>query len=49
MPASGFMAGKTNQVRPAPDGPVIEITGFITMGSVVAKPPKRPRRSWFRR
>lgn len=49
MPASGFMAGKTNQLRPSPDGPVIEVTGFITMGSVVAKHPKRPRRSWFRR
>lgn len=49
MPASGIMASKKNQVPPSPDGPVIEITGLITMGTVVAKPPKRPRRSWFRR
>ncbi|MEV7012482.1 DUF1707 domain-containing protein [Streptosporangium sp. NPDC051022] len=49
MPASGVMAGKKNLVPPSPDGPVIEITGLITMGSVVAKSPKRPRRSWFRR
>ncbi len=49
MPASGVMASKKNQVPPSPDGPVIEITGLITMGSVVAKSPKRPRRSWFRR
>jgi hypothetical protein len=49
MPASGFIAGKKNQVPPSPEGPVIEITGLITMGSVVAKSPKRPRRSWFRR
>ncbi|GHE29639.1 hypothetical protein GCM10017673_35390 [Streptosporangium violaceochromogenes] len=49
MPASGLAAGKKNQVPPSPDGPLIEITGLITMGSVVAKSPKRPRRSWFRR
>lgn len=49
MHTSGFMAGKTNQALPAPEGPVIEVTGLITMGSVVAKNPKRPRRSWFRR
>ncbi|WP_406312046.1 DUF1707 domain-containing protein [Streptosporangium sp. NBC_01639] len=49
MPASGFMAGKKNQVPPSPDGPVIEITGLVTLGSIVAKSPKRPRRPWFRR
>ncbi|GGK68335.1 hypothetical protein Ppa06_28450 [Planomonospora parontospora subsp. parontospora] len=49
MPASLFLGGKKNQVRPAPDGPVIEITGLVSMGSVIAKSPKRPRRSWFRR
>ncbi|MFD0887817.1 DUF1707 domain-containing protein [Streptosporangium algeriense] len=49
MPTSGIMAGRKNQVPPSPDGPVIEITGLIAMGSVVAKSPKRPRRSWFRR
>ncbi|GAA4223007.1 hypothetical protein FHR32_001817 [Streptosporangium album] len=49
MPASGFMAGKKNRVPPSSDGPVIEITGLVTMGSIVAKSPKRPRRPWFRR
>ncbi|GAA3094988.1 hypothetical protein GCM10017600_50930 [Streptosporangium carneum] len=49
MPASGVMASKKNQVPPSPDGPVIEITGLVTMGGVVAKSPKRPRRPWFRR
>ncbi|WP_433245304.1 DUF1707 SHOCT-like domain-containing protein [Streptosporangium sp. CA-135522] len=49
MPASSIMGGKKNQVPPSPDGPVIEITGLVTLGSVVAKSPKRPRRSWFRR
>ncbi|MFC4058362.1 DUF1707 domain-containing protein [Planomonospora corallina] len=49
MPASAVMGGKKNQVRPSPDGPLIEITGLVSMGTIVAKPPKRPRRSWFRR
>ncbi|WP_326829334.1 DUF1707 domain-containing protein [Streptosporangium sp. NBC_01810] len=50
MPASSFMGGKKNQVPPAsPDGPVIEITGVVTLGNIVAKSPKRPRRPWFRR
>ncbi|WP_329085903.1 MULTISPECIES: DUF1707 SHOCT-like domain-containing protein [unclassified Streptosporangium] len=49
MPASAFMGGKKNQVPASPDGPVIEITGLVTLGSIVAKSPKRPRRSWFRR
>ncbi|MDP9865100.1 MULTISPECIES: DUF1707 SHOCT-like domain-containing protein [Streptosporangium] len=49
MPASAFMAGKKNQVPPSPDGPLIEITGIVTLGNIVAKSPKRPRRSWFRR
>ncbi|MFF0306725.1 DUF1707 domain-containing protein [Streptosporangium sp. NPDC004379] len=49
MAASTVMGGMHNQVPPAPGGPVIEITGMVGMGSVVAKPPKRPRRSWFRR
>ncbi|MEV8630112.1 DUF1707 domain-containing protein [Streptosporangium sp. NPDC051023] len=49
MPASGVMSSRKNQVPPSPDGPVIEITGLVTMGSIVAKSPKRPRRSWFRR
>ncbi|GAA3442215.1 DUF1707 SHOCT-like domain-containing protein [Planomonospora venezuelensis] len=49
MPASSFMGGKKNQVPPSPDGPVIEITGTVALGSIVAKSPKRPRRPWFRR
>lgn len=49
MPASAIMGGKKNQVPPSPDGPVIEITGLVTLGSIVAKSPKRPRRPWFRR
>ncbi|MFS1300496.1 DUF1707 domain-containing protein [Streptosporangium longisporum] len=49
MPASMYMGGKKNHVRASPDGPVIEITGIVTCGNIVAKSPKRPRRSWFRR
>ncbi|WP_084780703.1 DUF1707 SHOCT-like domain-containing protein [Planobispora rosea] len=49
MPASAVLGGKKNQVPPSPDGPVIEITGLVSLGSIVAKSPKRPRRSWFRR
>lgn len=49
MPVSAVMSGKKNQVPASPDGPVIEITGLVTLGSIVAKVPKRPRRSWFRR
>lgn len=49
MPASAFMGGKKNQVPASPDGPVIEIVGMVTLGNIVAKSPKRPRRSWFRR
>ncbi|MFJ2028880.1 DUF1707 domain-containing protein [Streptosporangium sp. NPDC087985] len=49
MPASSFMSGKKNQVPPSPDGPVIEITGTVALGTILAKPPKRPRRPWFRR
>ncbi|GIH91499.1 DUF1707 domain-containing protein [Planobispora siamensis] len=49
MPASAFLGGKKNQVPSSPDGPVIEITGVVSMGNIVAKSPKRPRRSWFRR
>ncbi|MFF5206729.1 DUF1707 domain-containing protein [Streptosporangium sp. NPDC000396] len=49
MPASTVMGGKKNQVPPSPDGPVIEIAGLVTLGSIVAKSPKRPRRPWFRR
>ncbi|MFC4532591.1 DUF1707 SHOCT-like domain-containing protein [Sphaerisporangium dianthi] len=51
IPASAVMAGKKNQVREAlaPDAPVIEITGVIMMGNVVAKSPKPPRRGWTRR
>ncbi|GAA2861071.1 DUF1707 domain-containing protein [Streptosporangium fragile] len=49
MPASAFMGGKKNQVPASPDGPIIEITGLVALGGIVAKAPKRPRRSWFRR
>ncbi|GIH77323.1 DUF1707 SHOCT-like domain-containing protein [Planobispora longispora] len=49
MPASAVLGGKKNLVPPSPDGPVIEITGLVSLGSIVAKSPKRPRRSWFRR
>ncbi|WP_248961604.1 DUF1707 SHOCT-like domain-containing protein [Sphaerisporangium perillae] len=52
MPASAVLAGKKNQVPVAaapPDAPVIEITGMIMMGNVVAKSPKPPRRGWARR
>jgi hypothetical protein len=51
MPASAVLGGKKNQVpvSPAPDAPVIEITGRIMMGNVVAKAPKPPKRGWMRR
>ncbi|MDH2428851.1 DUF1707 domain-containing protein [Sphaerisporangium sp. TRM90804] len=51
MPASAVLGGKKNQA-PAhlpPDAPVIEITGTIMMGNVVAKYPKPPKRGWARR
>lgn len=51
MPASSVLGGKKNQVpESAPPGaPVIEITGMIMMGNVVAKCPKPPRRGRLRR
>ncbi|WP_308250048.1 DUF1707 SHOCT-like domain-containing protein [Sphaerisporangium fuscum] len=51
IPASAVLGGKKNQVpqSPAPDAPVIEITGVIMMGNVVAKSPKPPKRGWIRR
>ncbi|MEV7967489.1 DUF1707 domain-containing protein [Sphaerisporangium sp. NPDC088356] len=51
IPASAVLGGKKNRV-PAfapPDAPVIEITGVIMMGNVVAKAPKPPKRGWPRR
>ncbi|MFC6082316.1 DUF1707 SHOCT-like domain-containing protein [Sphaerisporangium aureirubrum] len=51
MPASAVLGGKKNQVpESAPPGaPVIEITGMIMMGNVVAKCPKPPKRGKIRR
>ncbi|RCG31470.1 DUF1707 domain-containing protein [Sphaerisporangium album] len=51
IPASAVLAGKKNHVprSPTPGAPVIEITGVIMMGNVVAKSPKPPRRGWGRR
>ncbi|GGK68642.1 hypothetical protein Sme01_13900 [Sphaerisporangium melleum] len=51
IPASAVVGGKKNQVPivTAPDAPVIEVTGVIMMGNVVAKSPKPPRRGWTRR
>ncbi|MFC4587352.1 DUF1707 SHOCT-like domain-containing protein [Sphaerisporangium corydalis] len=51
IPASAVLGGKRNQVpETAPPGaPVIEITGMIMMGNVIAKAPKPPRRGWSKR
>ncbi|MEU9888176.1 DUF1707 domain-containing protein [Sphaerisporangium sp. NPDC051011] len=51
IPASAVLGGKKNHVpkSPTPGAPVIEITGMIMMGNVVAKSPKPPRRGWGRR
>ncbi|MEU8265698.1 DUF1707 domain-containing protein [Sphaerisporangium sp. NPDC049002] len=51
IPASAVLGGKKNRVPDSapPDAPVIEITGMIMMGNVVAKVPKPPRRGWTRR
>ncbi|WP_424536258.1 DUF1707 SHOCT-like domain-containing protein [Sphaerisporangium viridialbum] len=51
IPASAVLGGKKNKVPDfaPPDAPVIEITGMIMMGNVVAKVPKPPRRGWARR
>lgn len=51
IPASSVFGGKKNKVSDAaPVGaPLIEVTGMIMMGNVVAKSPKPPRRGWSRR
>ncbi|MET8141893.1 DUF1707 domain-containing protein [Sphaerisporangium sp. NPDC005288] len=51
IPASAVVGGKRNQVpeTTALDAPVIEVTGVIMMGNVVAKSPRPPRRGWARR
>jgi hypothetical protein len=35
--------------RHAPDAPVIELAGFVLGGKVIARSPRRPKRSLFRR
>jgi hypothetical protein len=52
MPASSVLGGKKNQVRTetiTPQSPVIEITGRVMLGNIIAKSPKRPKRRMFRR
>jgi hypothetical protein len=51
MPASAVLGGKKNQVPDSapPGAPVIEITGMIMMGNVIAKCPKPPKRGKLRR
>ncbi|MCW2878577.1 MAG: hypothetical protein JWQ95_2677 [Sphaerisporangium sp.] len=51
IPASAVLGGKKNHVpeSASPDAPVIEITGMIMLGNVVAKAPKPPKRGWSKR
>lgn len=51
IPATAVLGGKKNKVPAsvAPDAPVIEITGVITMGNVIVKYPKPPKRGWSKR
>jgi hypothetical protein len=51
MPANAVLGGKKNQVRtpPGTQGPLIEITGRVVLGSIVAKSPKPPKKKLFRR
>ncbi|SDG89445.1 protein of unknown function [Sinosporangium album] len=45
MPASSFLGSKKSQVAgdARPDAPTIEITGFVSMGTIIAKTPKPPK------
>ncbi|GGM83276.1 hypothetical protein GCM10010106_32400 [Thermopolyspora flexuosa] len=51
MPAKATFGDKKNRVRavPSPQAPLIEITGRVILGSIVAKPPKPPKKGRFRR
>jgi hypothetical protein len=51
MPASAVLADKRDRLPPASseNAPVIEIAGFVSLGKIVVKPPKKPRRGLFRR
>jgi hypothetical protein len=51
MPANTVLGGKKNQVRtpPSPQAPLIEITGRVVFGNIVAKSPKPPKKGLFRR
>lgn len=51
MPANAVLGGKKNQVRaePDPSAPLIEITGRVVFGNIVAKSPKPRRKGLFRR
>jgi hypothetical protein len=52
MPVSSVLGSKKNQVRTdaaTEHGPVIEITGRVMLGNIIAKSPKRPKRRMFRR
>jgi hypothetical protein len=52
MPVSSVLSAKKNQVRPETtnaQSPLIEITGRVMLGNIIAKSPKRPKRGLFRR
>ncbi|MEV5411564.1 DUF1707 domain-containing protein [Thermopolyspora sp. NPDC052614] len=51
MPANTMLGGKKNQVRtpPSPEAPLIEITGRVVLGNIIAKSPKPPKKGLFRR